>query len=50
MATKIVKDYEKLMGNTVKEWSTPGYPSLKLKKPSDDSEIVDDKNYLWLKK
>ena len=24
MAIKIVKEYEKLMGNTLKEWSTPG--------------------------
>ena len=45
MATKIVKEYEKLMGNTVKEWPTPGYPSMKLTKPEDDSEIVDEKNY-----
>ena len=45
MAIKIVKEYEKLMGNTVKEWATPGYPSFKLMKPTNESEIVDEKNY-----
>ena len=45
MATKIVKEYEMLMGNVVKVWNTPGYPSLKLSKPKDDEEIVDEKNY-----
>ena len=45
MATKIVKEYEKLMGNTVKEWATPGYPSMKLTKPTNESDIVDEKNY-----
>ena len=45
MATKIVKEYEKLIGGTIKEWATPGYPSIKLSKPETESEIVDEKNY-----
>ena len=45
MATKIVKEYEKLMGNSVKVWNTPGYTSLKLAKPKEGEEIVDEKNY-----
>lgn len=45
MATKIVKEYEKLLGNSVKVWNTPGYPSLKLAKPKEGEEIVDEKNY-----
>ena len=33
MARKIVKEYEKLTNGTVKEWNSPGYPSIKLMKP-----------------
>ena len=45
MATKIVKEYEKLTGGSVKEWKTPGFPSVKLSKPEDESEIINEKEY-----
>ena len=45
MAEKIVKEYEKLTGNILKIWKTPGYTSLKLRKPSDETEIIKEKEY-----
>ena len=45
IAIKIVKEYEKLIGGTIKEWSTPGYPSIKLTKTDKKSEIVNVEKY-----
>ena len=45
MAEKIVKEYEKLTGNILKTWKTPGYTSLKLRKPSDETEIIKENEY-----
>ena len=39
MARKIVKEYEKLTNGTVKEWNSPGYPSIKLTQPENDNFI-----------
>ena len=45
MASKIVKEYEESTNGTVKEWNSPGYPSIKLTKPENDNETYNQDNY-----
>ena len=45
MATKIVKEYETMIGGTIKTWNTPGYPSIKLTKADDEAEIINVDEY-----
>ena len=43
MARKIVKEYEELTHRVVKEWTSSGYPSIKLSNSEDD--VINEKGY-----
>ena len=45
MARKIVKEYEELTHGVVKEWTSPGYPSIKLTKSNSDDEMINEEGY-----
>ena len=45
MTRKIVKEYKELMHGTVKEWISPGYPTIKLTKANPDEEIINKEGY-----
>ena len=45
MARKMVKEYEESTNRTVKEWNSPGYPSIKLTKPQNDNKIYKQDEY-----
>ena len=51
MAQKIVKEYGELMHRTVKEWISPGYPTIKLSKANLMKRSLTKKDTVqWLKK
>ena len=45
MTRKIVKEYKKITNGTVKEWNSPGYPSITLTKPENEDEIYKQDKY-----
>ena len=45
MARKIVKKYEELTHGAVKEWTSSGYPSIKLTKLNSEDEMINQEGY-----
>ena len=45
IARKIVKEYEELTHGAVKEWTSPGYPSIKLTKSNSEDEVTNEEGY-----
>ena len=45
MARKIVKEYEELTHGAVKEWTSPGYPNIKLTKLNSEDKEINEEGY-----
>ena len=45
VARKIVKENEERTHGVVKEWTSPGYPSIKLTKSNSEDELINEEGY-----